>query len=62
MLSSIMSFQSQFIDEEVLKKEQFLLNPQQTLTTNMLLGRQDSIFQTPQNVHISFTSDYYQYS
>ena len=62
MLSSLMSFQSQFIDEEVLKKVQFLLNPQQTLTTNMLPVWQNSIFQTPQNVLISFTSDYYQYS
>ena len=54
-----MPFQSQYIvDEDVMKKWRFLLNPQQ----KKLPGLQDSINKTPQYFHISFTPDYDQYA
>ena len=54
MLSSLMPFQSQYMDEDVLIKVKIFIE----ITSNILLGLQDSINKTPQNVDISFTTDY----
>ena len=53
-----MPFQSQYMDEDILKKVKIFIE----ITTDILLGLQDSINKTPQNVDISFTSDYDQYA
>ena len=54
MLSSLMPFQSQYIDEDVLKKVKIFIE----ITTKILLGLQSSMNKTPPNVNISFTSDF----
>ena len=55
-----MSFKSHDIDEDVMKKLRFFFIE---TTANILLGVQDSISRTLQNVHISFTPDnYYRYT
>ena len=52
-----MPFQSQYIiDEDVIKKLKIFIEP-----TKNMLGSQDSINKTTQNVHISFTPDYTKY-